>query len=70
MSTSGKTTLKIRTESTFEGNMKRIIGIIKNITICLIVAVFMVSCIFAAVLQESYKLDPVTQDEIMEVKNV
>lgn len=49
--------------------MKRVIGIAKEITICLIVLIFMVGAFFGAVLQESYKLSPLTQEEIMEVSN-
>lgn len=46
--------------------MKKTIGIVKEFMICLIIAVFMVGCFFGAVLQESYKLSPVTAAEVAE----
>ncbi len=50
--------------------MKKIIEFVRNIMICALAALFITGCFLGAVLQESYKLDPVTQDEIMEVENV
>jgi len=47
--------------------MKKTIGIVKNLMICAIIAVFMVGCFLGAVLQTSYRLCPVTSEEIAEV---
>lgn len=46
--------------------MKRTLGFARDIMICFIIAVFMVGVYFGAVLQESYKLAPVTAAEVME----
>lgn len=50
--------------------MKKTIGIVRNLMICVLIALFMTGCFFGAILQESYKLSPLTQEEIMEVENV
>ena len=44
--------------------MKKLMEIVKVITICTIVAVIMTACFFGAVLQESYKLEPLTAAEV------
>lgn len=50
--------------------MKRIIGIARTLLICTIVLISMIAMFLGAVLQESYKLCPVTADEITEVNYV
>lgn len=44
--------------------MEKVMEFIKSIVICTIVLVFFVSCFFGAVLQESYKLHPLTAAEV------
>lgn len=48
-------------------SMNRSLGIVRDTLICLIVLVFMIGVFLGAVLQESYKLAPVTAEEIAEV---
>lgn len=48
--------------------MKTAITVIKNLTICAIAVTFMTAVFFGAVLQESYKLSPLTAAEVMEGK--
>lgn len=44
--------------------MKKTIEIIRNLLICTVIALVMVGCFFGAVLQESYKLEPLTAAEV------
>ena len=47
--------------------MKKIIGYVRTVLICAFIVAFMIGSFFGAVLQESYKLCPVTAEEIAEV---
>lgn len=48
--------------------MKKFIGIVKNIMICMVISIIMIGGFFGAVLQTSYRLCPVTAQELqMEV---
>lgn len=44
--------------------MKKTFEIIRNILICAVIAVIMTGCFLGAVLQESYKLEPLTAAEV------
>lgn len=44
--------------------MKTVMKVIRNILIYTLIALFMVGCFFGAVLQESYKLEPLTAAEV------
>ena len=46
--------------------MNKFLGAVRTVLLCTIVLVFMIGTFFGAVLQESYKLCPVTAEEIME----
>lgn len=50
--------------------MKKVMGIVKEAMIALIILAFMIGVWFGAILQTSYRLCPVTAEEIMEVENV
>lgn len=54
---------------TGEKKMKKVFGAVKAAVIAIIVAGFMVSAFFGAVLQESYKLCPLTAAEVQEYGN-
>ena len=45
-------------------NMKRVITFIAELTIGMMVVTFVTACFFGAVLQESYKLSPLTAEEV------
>lgn len=47
--------------------MKKVMGIVKEAMIALIILVFMIGVWFGAILQTSYRLCPVTAEEIVEI---
>jgi len=47
--------------------MKKVFETIRNLMICMIAAVCMTALFIGAALQESYKLNPLTAEEVMEV---
>ena len=47
--------------------MKKVIGAVRTAVICAFIVIFMIGMFFGAALQESYKLCPVTAEEIAEV---
>ncbi len=47
--------------------MKKVIGVAREIMIAALILVFMIGCYFGSILQTSYRLCPVTAEEIAEV---
>lgn len=47
---------------------KNMIGAVRTVIICAFIVMFMIGTFFGAVLQESYRLCPVTAEEIAEVE--
>lgn len=45
--------------------MKKVMAIIRDLVICMVITVFMTAVFFGAVLQESYKLQPLTAQEVL-----